>query len=343
VFRSLPKIIISATLLIVPFDAFSATSTEAFCGENKKGDLPALVFVGEHHLNETSIGVRKLILKGGAEGRYPVASELGPDLMPVFSNRGVEMFPLPFTGPQKPKVDQFLMGADTSKLHGIEGEIPSALTGSYANVRSVIDLNILKKKMPSTLISNLAVSIQLDSLQMSALEILTHHSETAALAKEINSLVERGPESDLSASILDRFGEQKISNFVFKLHEKTIQIANMKYSEQLDGRHLPVVRNSQDMGSFYFCTGWFGCHTSAYDFLSLQIRDRDMAKNLAQVMCLYRGKEKHLFVLVGDDHVPGILFQLSDIFSDNYTARIYRSYNEDQTALLKFEHSLRGH
>src|SRR3989344_4420238 len=107
--------------ILVFYSALTEAERNTSCNLAQTPSLPKVVFVGENHRDKDSIQIRELILKDGADGKFPVASEVAKNQTDI-----------PFTPFLRDRVVAKLEGdAVNNHLHGIESEIPDGLLSSY--------------------------------------------------------------------------------------------------------------------------------------------------------------------------------------------------------------------
>ena len=114
-----------------------------------------------------------------------------------------------------------------------------------------------------------------------------------------------------------------------------IELANQKYQSQLLGEPLPVLKTKEDAARIGFKDQEVVPNSLLWK-LKVDLRDRDMAGRVIDVLCQYAGKKDLVVVEVGSGHIYGMEKILTHLSGGRLKPEVLDTANEkDRELALK--------
>ncbi len=281
--------------------------------------LPRFFFIGEVHNDPASISTRDFLIEKAAARIFPVATEVSSTLVGLGG----------YTPSLKPYFDIYYRSS-TDMLHGIESEIPYGLATSYLRTLDSIDAEKDLEKIREVAYY-LVHAAPVNGLVHAAF----HSIKNQNISKELKTLMGRllplvqGYYGDKhfyfdAINVLGSADQEILSELIFAHHKAVIEIVNGKYLSSFGGRSFFAITSNFDI--------WLHLITGQHDRALLTYRDRDFAFNLADLACHYEGKQKTVFIIVGKNHLNGMIRWFKQLMPS--TVEILRYDSDTQSEII---------
>ena len=314
--------------LFTPIHCPECSSLKTKCKVAQIDNLPDLIFIGEDHENLNSAAIKKELFALAERGEILLVTEVALN-SPALSS--VNSSYLSILNP----------GMESKNIYQIESELPTAVSYAYQIQNSLIEFGH-SVSLFSTLVQNVIhFPIFRDALEeirreksfmtsLKSADLLIKWLEKSAKSKTLNVKEAMEIQKNLSQKEVPK-------EFYNTIHRKVIDIANRGSPNRLLGIKLPYYLAREDSSVIGLKPGINSEFepTKILGKLLIDVRNRDFAESIGNVICDSSFKSNRIVILLGDAHVSEVKRLLTGLSGGTIRTREFQSFLPNQNEILR--------